>query len=54
MDNLMRKIKDDARHAAYMCNLLIAQCNSWAKPPTVEKYIACKKKNKQPKNNGEK
>jgi hypothetical protein len=27
-----------------MCNLLIAQCNSWAEPPTVDEYLALKKK----------
>ena len=49
MDKATKKIKDIARHAVYMCNLLIAQCNSWAEPPTVDEYLALKKKKKQSK-----
>jgi hypothetical protein len=37
-----------------MCNQLIAQCNSWAEPPTVDEYMALKKKKKQPSKNREK
>jgi len=43
MDKATESIQDDALHVVYMCNLLIAQSNTWTKPLTVQDYMVFKK-----------
>ena len=47
MDKATEKIKEHARHAVYMCNQLIAQCNTWVEPLSTDKYMANKKRSKK-------